>query len=371
MGRHLDVAVIGGGQAGLAAGYHLRRLGLDFVVLDAQAAPGGAWQHTWESLRLFSPAAHSSLPGRAMPPQTGAAYPGAAHVVDYLADYEQRYGLPVVRPVRVEAVHRDGDVLRLETTGGTWRARTVISATGTWRRPFVPAVPGRARFRGTQLHTVDHRRPADLAGRRVIVVGGGNSGAQIAADLAYDTDLTWVTRRPPRFLADEIDGRALFDHATARRRALDAGRTDTGGVAALGDIVAVPPVREARDAGLLTARPMFGSLTPTGVAWADGTRAEADAIVWCTGFRPALAPLAPLGLRGPRGRIPTAGTQALAEPRLHLLGYGDWTGPASATLVGVGRPAREAARAIAERLGVRRPAGTRPRRAAAVVRPAR
>ncbi|WP_432066160.1 ArsO family NAD(P)H-dependent flavin-containing monooxygenase [Streptomyces sp. C10-9-1] len=370
MGRHLDAVVIGGGQAGLAAGYHLRRLGLDFVVLDAQTAPGGAWQHTWESLRLFSPAAHSSLPGRIMPPQPGAAYPDAAHVVDYLADYEQRYELPVVRPVRVEAVHRDGDVLRLESTSGTWHARTAISATGTWRRPFVPAVPGRARFRGTQLHAVGHRRPADLAGRRVIVVGGGNSGAQVAADLAYDTDLTWVTRRPPRFLADEIDGRALFDHATARRRALDEGRSDTGGVASLGDIVAVPPVREARDAGLLTARPMFARLTATGVAWADGTRAEADAIVWCTGFRPALAHLAPLGLRGPRGRIPTVGTQALAEPRLHLLGYGDWTGPASATLVGVGRPAREAARAIAERLDVRRPAVPRPRQTAAVARPA-
>ncbi len=113
---------------------------------------------------------------------------------------------------------------------------------------------------------------------------------------------------------------------------------------------------------------MFARLTATGAEWADGTRAEADAIVWCTGFRPALSPLAPLGLRGPRGRIATAGTQALAEPRLHLLGYGDWTGPASATLVGVGRPAREAARAIAERLDVRRPAGTRPRRTAAAAR---
>ncbi|WP_331453543.1 ArsO family NAD(P)H-dependent flavin-containing monooxygenase [Streptomyces sp. SS162] len=351
-GQH-DVAVIGGGQAGLAAGYHLRRLGLDFVVLDAQAAPGGAWPHTWDSLRLFSPAAYSSLPGRIMPPQPGETYPDAAHVVDYLTDYEQRYDLPVVRPVRVEAVHRDGGFLRVESAAGTWRARAVISATGTWWRPFLPAVPGRAGFRGVQLHTVGYRRPADFAGRKVVVVGGGNSGAQIAADLAHRTDLTWVTRRPPRYLADDIDGRALFDAATARRRALDEGRTDTGGVASLGDIVAVPPVREARDAGLLKAQPMFARLTPTGVEWADGTRADADAVIWCTGFRPALSHLAPLGLRGPRGRIPTAGTRALREPRLHLLGYGDWTGPASATLIGVGRPARDAARSVGELLGTR------------------
>ncbi|WP_328941869.1 ArsO family NAD(P)H-dependent flavin-containing monooxygenase [Streptomyces sp. NBC_00250] len=346
----VDVVVIGGGQSGLAAGYHLRRLGLDFVILDAQAEPGGAWQHTWDSLHLFSPAAFSSLPGRLMPPQPGETYPDAAHVVSYLTDYEQRYELPVHRPVRVTAVHRDGELLHVDTDSGTWRARAVISATGTWARPFVPAVPGRTEFQGTQLHTVEYRCPRDFAGQRVIVVGGGNSGAQIAADLAHDTELTWVTLREPRYLADDIDGRALFDHATARRRALDEGRTDTGGVTSLGDIVAVPPVRAARDAGMLKAQPMFDRITPTGVVWADGMTSEADAIIWCTGFRPALAHLAPLGLRGPRGHIPTAGTRAIGEPRLHLLGYGDWTGPASATLIGVGRPAREAARQIADLL---------------------
>ncbi len=155
-----------------------------------------------------------------------------------------------------------------------------------------------------------------------------------------------MTQRPPRFLADDIDGRALFDAATARRRALDEGRTDPGGVASLGDIVAVPPVREARDRGLLKASPMFSRLVPGGVEWADGTRADADAIIWCTGFRPSLAHLTPLRLRGRRGHIAVAGTRAVHEPRLHLLGYGDWTGPASATLIGVGRTAREAAREI-------------------------
>ncbi|MFF9809987.1 ArsO family NAD(P)H-dependent flavin-containing monooxygenase [Streptomyces coeruleorubidus] len=347
MTRTSQVVVIGGGQSGLAAGYHLRRLGLDCVVLDAQTTAGGAWQHTWDSLHLFSPAAYSSLPGRLMPPQTGREYPDAQHVVEYLADYEKRYELPVQRPVRVLGVHRDGGLLRVETDSGTWHARAVISATGTWWRPFLPAVPGRGIFDGRQLHTVEYRRPQDFAGRRVIVVGGGNSGAQIAADLADDTELTWVTRRPPRYLADDIDGRALFDTATARRRALDEGRTDTGGVASLGDIVAVPPVREARDRGLLKASPMFTRLVRGGVEWADGTRADADAIIWCTGFRPALSHLAPLQLRGRRGHIATAGTRAVDEPRLHLLGYGDWTGPASATLIGVGRPARETAREIA------------------------
>ncbi|MFG2569254.1 ArsO family NAD(P)H-dependent flavin-containing monooxygenase [Streptomyces sp. NPDC048567] len=350
MTQAVDVVVIGGGQSGLAAGYHLRRLGIEFVILDAQAAPGGAWQHTWDSLHLFSPAQYSSLPGRLMPAQPCELYPDAGHVVGYLADYEKRYELPVQRGTWVESVHRDGERLRVETDSGSWRARAVISATGTWTRPFLPAVPGRREYSGRQLHTVQYRSPAEFAGQRVIVVGGGNSGAQIAADFAGASELTWVTQRPPRYLADDIDGRALFDAATARRQALDAGRSDTGGVASLGDIVAVPPVRAARDAGLLHAKPMFTRLTATGVEWADGTRSEADTVIWCTGFRPALAPFASMRLRGARGHIATAGTRAVDEPRLHLLGYGDWTGPASATLIGVGRPARDAAREIAELL---------------------
>ncbi|MBC9723867.1 ArsO family NAD(P)H-dependent flavin-containing monooxygenase [Streptomyces sp. TRM68367] len=346
--QRTQVVVVGGGQAGLAAGYHLCRHGEDFVVLDAQSTPGGAWQHTWDSLHLFSPAAYSSLPGRLMPAQPGETYPDAGHVVDYLADYEKRYDLPVQHGVQVDAVRRDGDRLLIETDAGNWSTQAVISATGTWSRPFIPAVPGRGAFDGRQLHTVGYRSPAEFAGQRVIVVGGGNSGAQIAADLArVGVEVTWATQRPPRFLADDIDGRVLFDVATARRRALDAGRTDTGGIASLGDIVAVPPVRAARDAGLLQARPMFTRLTATGVEWADGISATVDTVIWCTGFRPTLAHLAPLGLRGPRGRIATDGTRALGEPRLHLLGYGDWTGPASATLIGVGRPARDAAREIA------------------------
>ncbi|WP_405192796.1 ArsO family NAD(P)H-dependent flavin-containing monooxygenase [Streptomyces anulatus] len=349
MTQHADVVVVGGGQAGLAAGYHLRRQGLDFMILDADPAPGGSWQHMWDSLHLFSPAEHSSLPGRLMPAQAGETYPDAGHVVDYLADYEKRYDLPVQHNTRVNAVRRDGDRLLVEADTGTWRARAVISATGTWSRPFLPTIPGRSTFAGRQLHTVNYRSPADCTDQHVIVVGGGNSGAQIAADLALDSrvEVTWVTQRPPRFLADDIDGRALFDVATARRRALDSGRSDTDGVASLGDIVAVPAVRSARNAGLLAAKPMFTALTEDGVQWADGTRARAATVVWCTGFRPALSHLAPLGLRGRRGHIATHGTRAADEPRLHLLGYGDWTGPASATLIGVGRPARDAVREIA------------------------
>ena len=151
------MVVVGGGQAGLAAGYHLRRQGLDFVILDAEAAPGGSWQHMWDSLHLFSPAEHSSLPGRLMPAQAGEPYPDAGHVVDYLADYEKRYD--AARPARHPRGRRTPRrrPLLVEADSGTWRARAVVSATGTWSRPFLPAVPGRSAFAGRQLHTVNYR----------------------------------------------------------------------------------------------------------------------------------------------------------------------------------------------------------------------
>ncbi|MFJ5780335.1 ArsO family NAD(P)H-dependent flavin-containing monooxygenase [Streptomyces sp. NPDC093094] len=345
MTQHADVVVVGGGQTGLAADHHLRRAGIDFTVLDAQATPGGAWQHAWDSLHLFSPAASSSLPGRLMPAQAGKTFPDVSHVLEYLADHEKRYELPVQRGVRVEAVRDQAPLLRVETDCGALTARVVVSATGTWWRPFLPAVPGRGHFPGRQHHTVDYRSPWDYAGRRVIVVGGGNSGAQIAADLAPHATVRWVTQRPARYLPDEIDGSALFELATRR--------VQSGGprISDLGDIVAVPPVRAARDAGLIPDHRMFDSLTAEGARWADGSIWPCDAIIWCTGFRPVLSHLSPLGLRTEGGRIPTEGTRAVADPRVHLLGYGDWTGPASATLIGVGRTARGAVREIAEFLG--------------------
>ncbi|KGN37638.1 ArsO family NAD(P)H-dependent flavin-containing monooxygenase [Knoellia aerolata] len=359
--REVDVVVVGGGQAALATGYYLRRAGLEpesgYVILDAGEAPGGAWRHMWPSLTLFSPAEFSSLPGWRMPMTGQSGMPPAAHVVDYLTRYEQRYDLPVHRPARVTAVRRpvgaSTDRLAVESSEGVYEARAVVSATGTWGRPFVPHYPGMSSFRGLQLHSADYVGPDRFAGLRVVIVGGGNTGAQLLAEVSTVAETTWVTQRPPVFLPDDVDGRALFAVATARRKALDAGLADSGGVRGLGDVVMVPSVREARDRGVLHASPMFERLTPKGVAWADGTHQPADAIVWCTGFRPDLGHLAPLGLRGPDGRIPTAGTRSLGEPRLHLVGYGDWTGPGSATLIGVGRTAREAVDEITALLGSR------------------
>ncbi len=355
-----DVVVVGGGQAGLATAFHLRRAGLapgrDFIVLDAEDYAGGAWQHMWDGLRLFSPSTYSSLPGWMMPPWDDAVrgFPPRAHVIEYLTRYEERYGLDVLRPHRVSAIipASSGGGLGVRANDLEVTARFVVSATGTWTRPFWPAYPGSGDFEGRQLHAADYRAAGVFGGQRVVVVGGGNSGAQILAEVSTVADATWVTAKPPRFLPDDVDGRALFAAATARIEALRQGREHPG-VGGLGDVVMVETVRAARDRGDLKAQPMFSRLTATGVIWPDGTQLGADAIIWCTGFRPALGHLQQLRLRDREGQVPvggSSGTRADGESRLYLVGYGDWTGPASATLLGVGRSARDTASDIVERL---------------------
>jgi putative flavoprotein involved in K+ transport len=361
--HEVAVVVVGGGQAGLATAFYLRRAGLvpgrDFLIVDAATRPGGAWPRMWDGLRLFSPATFSSLPGWMMPPWDDATrgFPPRDHVVDYLTQYEERYDLQVLRPHRVTSVRRaDADPngrLTVAADGLTLAARGVVSATGTWERPFWPSYPGMGEFAGRQLHAVDYRVPEEFAGQRVVVVGGGNSAAQVLAEVSTVAEATWVTTRPPRFLADDVDGRVLFATARARIKALEEGR-DHAGVAGLGDIVMVASVKDARERGVLRAEPMFTRLTADGVAWADGTTRAFDAVIWCTGFRPALRHLRPLGLRTHEGRVRVggkSGTQAVGEPRLHLVGYGDWTGPASATLAGVGASAKSTASAMALLLG--------------------
>jgi cation diffusion facilitator CzcD-associated flavoprotein CzcO len=360
--HNIDVVVIGGGQAALALGFYLRRSGLEYVILDDQDGGGGSWRRGWRSLRAFSPAQWSSLPGWLMPPAAGGNdYPSRDEVVSYLTQYEQRYALNVIRGDHVVAVERTQSMthpLCVKTGSVEWNARAVISATGG--APFIPDVPGRDEFLGTQLHSGEYAGPNAYSGQRVVVVGGGNSGAQIVAELtAPDSGLahvTWATSQPPSFLPDEIDGRYLFEQATARYNAQKEGLTPDV-PRSLGDIVMVPPVKAARNDGRLVAVPMCTSLTPSGVKWPDGTETEEDVIIWATGFRPALRHLHSLGVINEKGRIDVqgaAGTRSVAEPSLWLVGYGEWTGFASATLIGVGRSARGTVQEVQATLDTRK-----------------
>ncbi|MFB6853803.1 NAD(P)-binding domain-containing protein [Streptomyces sp. NPDC001939] len=343
--REVDVIVIGAGQAGLSSAYHLRRAGLeperDFVVLDHSPRPGGAWQFRWPSLTYGKVHGMHSLPGMEL---TGAdpARPSSEVIAAYFASYEETFDLRVRRPVDVRAV-REGEGARLlvETSDGTWSTRALINATGTWDRPFWPRYPGQETFRGRQLHTAIYPGPEAFRGQRVIVVGGGASGTQHLMEIApYAAATTWVTRRPPVYNEGPFDenlGRAAVALVDERVR---AGLPPQSVVSVTG-LPLNDAIRQARADGVLDRLPMFDRITPSGVEWDDGRRVDADVILWATGFRPAIEHLAPLKLRGPGGGIQAEDTRVVADPRIHLVGYGP-----SASTIGANRAGRAAVRDI-------------------------
>ena len=337
--KAVDVVIIGGGQAALACAYFLKRTSLSYLILDAEEGPGGAWRHAWRSLRLFSPASWSSIAGRMMSANADG-YPTRADILDYLAAYEQYYAFNIERPVWVQSVRSDGERLHIDSDSKHWSARAVISATGTWRHPQIPAIPDIGLYQGRQLHSSRYVEPKDFAGQRVLIVGGGNSGAQILAEVSMLANTTWVTLTEPQLLPDDVDGRVLFMRATERWKAQQEGRKVEAPIGGLGDIVMVPPVKEARERGVLHAVRPFTRFTPTGVVWPEGREETIDCVIWCTGFGPALDHLSALDVIEDNGRVVVAGTRSIQYPNLWLVGYGDWTGAASATLVGVTRTAR-------------------------------
>lgn len=342
-----DLIIIGGGQSALACGYYLRRKNIDFVLLDASESCGGAWQNAWDSLTLFSPAEHSSLPGWPMPESEGK-FPSKDEVIAYLCDYERRYELSVQRPVKVLKVTKDNGLFTVKTSEGTYQSKAVVSASGTFGKPFIPSVPGCDKFKGVQLHSSQYRNPKDLKGSKVLVVGEGNSGAQILAEVSKVADTKWATRDEPEYLPDDVDGRVLFDMASARYYAKQKGEEFDATKYNLGNIVMVPPVKEARERGVLHSSGSFVEMDEEGVVWENDSHEKFDAIIWCTGFGYATEHLKELVEIGARGKIKTDGTRATDVSGLWLVGYGGWTGFASATLIGVGRSAKKTISEVAE-----------------------
>ncbi|WP_127475377.1 NAD(P)-binding domain-containing protein [Microbacterium sulfonylureivorans] len=350
----VDVVVIGAGQAGLSAAYHLQRRGFvpagraqsgdeTFVVLDAEPEPGGAWQHRWESLRMATVNGIHELPGFAVPPADPAA--SSRDILPaYFAAYEERFALDVRRPVAVRAVRREDDDpegrLRVETDRGEWSARHVINATGTWSRPFWPHYPGQARFLGRQLHVADYVSRDEFAGAKVVIVGAGISAVQLLDEISQVADTFWVTRREPEWVDDEFDIPARVAAIAGVEERVRRG-LPPGSVISVTGMHWTPWARAAQARGVLVRHPMFASIEEHGVRMPDGGFVAADVILWATGFRAAVDHLAPLRLRTREGGIRVADGRSIDEPRLFLIGYG----PSQST-VGANRAGRDAVRAI-------------------------
>jgi cation diffusion facilitator CzcD-associated flavoprotein CzcO len=343
-----QVVVIGAGQAGLSAAYHLVRMGFSpydgVVVLDRNPAPGGAWQHRWDSLTMHDVHGIANLPGVAVPESAGDERANE-FVPRYFADYEARFELLVVRPVGVESVRRDGERYLVKTDHGLYQAEAIVNATGTWDRPFIPWYPGIETFKGRQLHTADYSGAEEFTGKHVLVVGGGASAVQLLAEISEVASTTWVTRRVPEWRTDGEFGPELGRKIIAKvEERVRAGLPPKSVVSVTG-----LQLREQEQAayrrGVYTRLPMFERITPTGVEWADGRTEGVDAILWATGFRADLGHLAPLHLRERSGGIRMDGTRTVLDPRIHLIGYGP-----SASTIGGNRAGFTAARQLRDLL---------------------
>jgi putative flavoprotein involved in K+ transport len=350
--------VIGGGQAGLAAGQQLAARDLDFVILDAGRRVGDGWRGRWDSLRLFTPAAYSGLPG--MPfPAPPAHLPDKDEVADYLERYAERLDLPVRLQSRVESLAWDGERYVVSAGGVRLEADNVIVATGPFQRPRIPALAGQLAPEIRQLHSSEYRSPFHLPDGPALVVGAGNSGAQIALELARFRKV-WLAGPDTGHLPRRLLGRDLFDWIwpLLTRATVDTalGRRLRGRAAGGGDPLIGIPARALAAAGIVRV----GRLTevrgglpvcPGGPGRARDCRGEVlqpRVIVWCTGFAPDYSWIS-LPVLDDRGRPRHRRGVATDAPGLFFLGLRFQHRVTSALLGGVGADAAFVAEQVARR----------------------
>ncbi|WP_116948504.1 flavin-containing monooxygenase [Jiangella endophytica] len=340
------VIVVGAGQSGLAAARAVRDAGLHPVILEASDRAAGSWPHYYDSLRVFSPARYSAMPGFPMDGDPDR-YPTRDEVADYLDRYAQHLDADIRTGTRVTAVEADGTGFVVHTADGdALSAAGVVAASGSFGSPIVPNLPGQESFAGELPHVATYRGPAPYAGKRVIVVGGGNSGVQIADELAAVADLTLATLTPVHFLPQVVRGRDLhhwlevtgFDHLPAawlrhivrKPLVLDTGR-----------------YREGIESGRIPRRAMFTAFDGDGVSWPDGEREHVDAVVFATGYRPSVDYLRPLGALDENGLPLHVDGISTTHPGLVYLGLEFQRSFSSNTIRGVSRDADHVARPLA------------------------
>jgi len=280
----LDVIVVGGSQAGLAMAWHLARHHLRFVVLEAAPEIGHSWRSRWDSLTLFTPTQYDALPGMPFPGPPGT-YPTKDPVASYLRAYAAAFDLPVRLNARVTDLRRTADAFEAHTDGGVFRARQVVVAAGPFQVPFTPPAAQRLDDSVTQLHSAEYRNPQVLPPGPVLVVGGGNSGFQIAEELATSrqVDLSIATRAP--MLPQRLAGKDLFWWLTRLGlMRVTAGSRVGRRLRARPDFVIGSSRRRLRKAGV-QFRPAVAGAEGRTVRFADGSSLDAGIVIWATGYR--------------------------------------------------------------------------------------
>ena len=352
--RHHDVVVIGAGQAGLSVGYHLKRRGIDHVILDGASRLGDAWRNRWDSLRLFTPAKFCGLHGYRFP-ASNDTFPTKNQMADYLESYARHFDLPVRLGNRVERLHRSDGRFRLETTAGEYAADRVVVAAASYQQPRLPTFARDAGADLFQMHSHEYRRPDQIPDGPVLVVGAGNSGAEIALELSRTHEVT-LSGRQVGHIPFNIEGflgrkllvrlviRGLFHRVLTIRTPM--GRIFRSRMHGHGmPLVRTRPGQLAR-AGVRRIG-KIARLTRGNAVSEDGEQVTFDSIVWCTGFHPGFdwIDLPVLDEHGtPRHRF---GKSADVDG-LYFVGLPFQYAVSSTLVSGVGRDARRVARWLAE-----------------------
>ncbi len=352
MSKKAKTIVIGGGQAGLAVGYHLAKRGIPFQILDANPRIGDAWRNRWDSLRLFTTARYAGLPGLPFPAR-GDAFPTKEEMADYLEDYAERFRLPVQTGIRVKRLSKRDDHFVIEAGTKRFEANQVVVAMANYQVPQQPAFAKELRPDILQLHSHDYRSPSQLQEGGVLIVGVGNSGADIGLEVAH-THQTWISGKESGVIPFPIDGvmgrfvlsrvvRFLFhyvftvDTPIGRKlrpkmlsRPAPLVRIKPKDLIKAG-IKRVPKVTGVRD-GL----PLLG----------DGHTLAVKNVIWCTGYQPGFSWI-DLPIFDDDGRPMHESGIVTNMPGLYFVGLHFLYAMSSATVMGVGRDAERIAESVA------------------------
>ena len=310
--------------------WHLARRGVRFLVVDAAPDIGHSWRARWDSLRLFTSARYDGLPGEDFP---GApdSYPGKDQVADYLTGYAHRHAFPILTDTQVSRLVPYAGGLAAHTTHGVVYARRVVVATGAFHVPFLPAVDGS--FSVPAVHSSQDRRPFDLPQGRVLVVGGANSGLQIAEDLAFSREVVLASGTNPPSVPQRPLGRDLFCWLT-RLGLMEKGPDSrlAKRMRARGDLVVGTSRKELRAAGV-DFRPRLVHASGRTATFTDGTAVDVDAVVWATGFRPDYSWIDAPTVTDEAGMPQHDGGRSLTVPGLWSLGL-PWQRTRGSALLG-------------------------------------
>jgi putative flavoprotein involved in K+ transport len=349
--RPKQTIIIGGGQAGLSVGYYLKKRGIPFTILDANARIGDAWRNRWDSLRLFTTARYTGLPGSPFPAGP-TAFPTKDQMADYLESYAERFSLPVENNARVDALIKIGDRFIVTAGGRKYEAEQVVIAMSNYQNPQIPEFARELDESITQLHSYQYRNPSQLGEGGVLIVGAGNSGADIAMELAPKHQ-TWMSGKESGHVPFRIESffgryilgrvvRFVFHHVLSLGSPIGRNRRDAllHGKAPLvrvkpKDLVRAGIERVSRVVGVRDGRPLLE----------DGRVLDVSNVIWCTGFGPSFSWInlpvfdesgLPIHERGVTSSV----------PGLYFVGLHFLYALTSDTLMGIGRDAKHIADAV-------------------------